>query len=78
MQALPSWTTPTEQWVCPLATEMLGGASRGPGVPFPETGSQGQALVGSWQYSTTLGHKAKVNPHTSPALSSLKSSMESN
>lgn len=77
MQALPSWATPAEQWLCPLATKMLGGASRRTGVPFLEIGGHRQPLVGSWQYSTTLGHNPKGNPHAFPALTFIKSSMGS-
>lgn len=77
MQALPSWTAPAEQWLCPLAAKMLGGASRGTGVPFLEIGGRVQALVGFWQYSTTLGHKPKGNSHALPALTFIKSSMGS-
>lgn len=54
---------------------MLGGASGGTGVSFPEPGGRGQALPGAWPYSTALGYKPKANLHTTPALPFLQSSM---
>lgn len=45
--------------MCPLATEMLEGASGVTGGSFPEPGGHGQTLLGAWPYSTALGYNLK-------------------